>query len=81
MKTTYELRRAAGVWWLIHTAQRGEPYEKPKMLNDTAAHIAKGLLAGCEKEVLAAELSKTYGISAREALEDIGSMERQLFTE
>lgn len=38
-KNKYQLRCAAGKYWLLDMEQDGEPYRPPLMLNESGAYI------------------------------------------
>ena len=67
----YQLRKAAGLYWLIDMEQPGVPYRKPVPLNETGAQICEMVMENMNQEMIAKKLSETYGISYDEALEDV----------
>lgn len=72
MKTNdrYQLRHAAGKYWLLDMEQDGLQYIKPVMLNECAALIWKWHNDGKSDEQVAEKLRVTYGISMEQARED-----------
>ena len=76
-KKEYVLRRAAGEYYLFRT-DLPEPYEKPHILNETAAQIYKELAKGREADEIAKQLSRLYGISEEELLPDVEESITQL---
>ena len=78
MKMAYQLRKAAGKYWLLHMAQEGAAYEKPIALNESGAKIWRMLEKGEAPERAAEELAGCYGITQEEALSDIRQFIRQL---
>ena len=66
----YQLRHAAGRYWLLDMQQEGLAYRKPVVLNECAAFIWKRNDPREPPEPLAQELQKTYGISMEQAMED-----------
>ena len=66
----YQLRHAAGRYWLLDMQQEGLDYRKPVVLNECAAFIWKRNDQGEPQEQIAQELQKTYGISMEQARED-----------
>lgn len=74
----YELRRAAGYYWLIDTQQPGVPYKKPWMLNETGAEIFQLLDAYRDSEKVINELSKRYHIAESNVKEDVKQFVEEL---
>lgn len=74
----YQLRHAAGLYWLIDTEQPGIPYKKPIPMNDVGAEIWKLLAQGMIQEQIADILSKQYSISKAEAVQDMEQFIKQL---
>lgn len=67
----YQLRYAAGTYWLLHMNQPGIPYQPPVMINETGAFIWKKLESGWTLENIAEDISKTYRVLQKDALEDV----------
>ena len=80
MNTTknYQLRQAAGEYWLIRMDQQRFVYEKPIMLNEVGAMIWKQHMQGHTEKEIAALLQQTYGIDDQEAYQDVQQFIRQL---
>ena len=80
MNTTknYQLRQAAGEYWLIRMDQQRFVYEKPIMLNEVGAMIWKQHMQGHTEQEIAALLQQTYGIDDQEAYQDVQQFIRQL---
>lgn len=70
-KTVYQLRKAAGTYWLLDMEQDGPAYTKPVPLNESGAYIWQLLEAGHKTEQAARIVAAEYGITADEAGEDI----------
>lgn len=66
----YQLRHAAGRYWLLDMQQEGPDYKKPIELNECAALIWKACAEGQTPEQIASMLQKNYGISMEQARED-----------
>lgn len=66
----YQLRHAAGRYWLLDMQQDGLDYKKPIELNECAALIWEWIHQGRTTEEIAQELQKNYGISMEQARED-----------
>ena len=67
---SYQLRHAAGRYWLLDMQQDGLVYHKPIELNECAAFIWKMCVRRRTQEEIASELQKHYGISMRQARKD-----------
>lgn len=74
----YQLRHAAGKYWLLDMQQDGLEYRKPVMLNECAAFIWKRSNRGDTREQIAEELQREYGISIEQAREDAEQFIRRL---
>lgn len=70
-KKQYQLRYAAGIYWLICMDQRWDAYEPPRMLNACGAAIWERLQKGNTKEEIAAYLADEYEIEAERAQHDV----------
>ena len=66
----YQLRHAAGRYWLLDMEQEGLIYKKPIELNECAALIWKLLEQGKTRDEIAEEIHEEYGISIEQARED-----------
>lgn len=80
MNTTknYQLRQAAGEYWLIRMDLQRFVYEKPIMLNEVGAMIWQQYMQGQTEKEIAALLQQTYGIDDQEAYQDVQQFIRQL---
>lgn len=74
----YQLREAAGFWWLIDMTQTGEDFAAPLQLNETGAMLFRGLCEGLDEEELADRLASGYGLLVKEAREDVAAFAAQL---
>ena len=74
----YQLRRAAGVYWLLAMNQSGKEYRKPLALNESGALIWTAIEQGKTKEVIAEEIKERFSLSKEEALADIESFLEEL---
>ena len=63
-KNKYQLRCAAGKYWLLDMEQDGEPYRPPLMLNESGAYIFRQYTAGNTADKIAEELATMYGGTA-----------------
>lgn len=76
-KTRYQLRRAAGMYWLIDMEQEGVPFRKPLAMNQVGADIWRMLRDG-EEGGIAAALCREYRVDAEEAARDVEEFRRTL---
>ena len=74
----YQMRKAAGLYWLLDMKQAGVPYRKPIPLNESGAGIWEALACGSDQKEIAQTMSKRYGISMEEALGDVTDFIKQL---
>ncbi len=70
MNTGYQLRRAAGICWLIDMEQGGVPFKKPIPVNEMGADLWELLETG-QKEAAVEKLCKEYRIEREEAARDV----------
>ncbi len=77
----YQLRYAAGLYWLLDMEQEGNGYRRPLPLNETGADIWRALAEEGETDAAAEMLCKKYGIGKDEAGEDVRRFCRQLEAE
>jgi hypothetical protein len=66
----YQLRYAAGRYWLLDTGQQGLDYQAPICLNETGAYLWKLFQKGLSREEIAGQLSREYGLDWEEAWQD-----------
>lgn len=80
MNTTkiYQLRQAAGAYWLIRMNQSRFAYERPIMLNEVGALIWQQYIQDRTEKEIAESLQQSYGIDAEEAYQDVQQFIGQL---
>ena len=74
----YQLRRAAGLYWLLDMKQEGVPYKKPLPLNDGGAEIWNMLEKGMTQEEIVDSLICQYSVTKEEATQDVEQFVKQL---
>lgn len=74
----YQLRQAAGKYWLLHMTQQGMPYERPVQLNSMGAKMWRLFSEGKTAEQVTELLMQEYGIEAEELKADVGMFCLQL---
>lgn len=74
----YQLRQAAGIYWLIDMRQPGYPYEKPLPLNELGARIWGMMGEGLGLEEMAEVLAGEYEASPEEIKGDVRAFCKQL---
>lgn len=70
-KNRYQLRYAAGVYWLLDMEQTGRAYRKPIVMNECGAYIWENYSQQAEEDRIADLLHERYGISREEAAADV----------
>lgn len=78
--SAYQLRYAAGQYWLLDMEQEGNPYKHPKNLNCVGAEIWKRMESGQQMEQIAQELAREYEVEVEEVRKDIADFCKQLNT-
>lgn len=78
VQSKYQLRYAAGIYWLLDMEQEGIPYKKPLPLNETGACIWNMWMQGMETEEIVAVISESHGVPAEEVRQDVQQFLEQL---
>ena len=76
----YQLRYAAGLYWLVDMKQSGTSYIEPVPLNETGARIWEMLDGGIPKPEVCSRLCKEYKLLPEEAEKDVRDFITQLKT-
>ena len=74
----YQLRKAAGLYWLLDMEQSGVERQEPIALNESGAYIWKQYESLRSERAVAEALSREFGISVQEGLTDIQQFFQQL---
>ena len=74
----YQLRKAAGLYWLLDMEQSGAERQEPIVLNESGAYIWKQYESMQSVTAVAEALSREFGISAQDGLADIRQFFQQL---
>lgn len=74
----YQLRHAAGMYWLLDTRQEGMPYKKPLSMNEIGADIWKMMVKGLNKEQIVKTLCREYQVAQETVLQDVEQFQAQL---
>ena len=77
-KKRYQMRYAAGLYWLLDMEQTGREYRRPVTMNECGAYIWQNYIESVSEKKIADMLHQRYGISSEEALEDIREFIKQL---
>ena len=77
-KGRYQLRKAAGLYWLLDMEQNGSEKQEPIVLNESGAYIWKEYQCLQSETAVAEALSREFGISVQEGLADIRQFFQQL---
>mgnify|MGYP002573338553 FL=1 len=67
----YQIRQAAGMYWLLDMEQSGIPYRQPVLLNETGAAFWKLLAQGKPEDEVASVIASEYGVSREEIRQDV----------
>ena len=70
-QSRFQLRRAAGMYWLFDLYPEQETYRAPLVLNEIGAEIVIQLLHDKNDKDIANALHEKYGISTEEAVQDV----------
>ncbi len=74
----YQLREAAGRFYLLDMKQPGVPYKRPMELNSIGAEIWKMMVEGHTTEQIIQELAKEYEVDTGDIREDVLQFQRSL---
>lgn len=74
----YQLRYAAGLYWLIDMKQSGAEYISPVPLNDVGAEIFRRLERGMTEAEISKWMCEEFDISSEQAQEDVRDFVTQL---
>lgn len=77
-KGRYQLRKAAGLYWLVDMEQSGADRQDPVMFNESGAYIWKQYERLKSEKAVAEELSREFGVPEREGLADVSQFLQQL---
>ncbi|HAT90703.1 MAG TPA: PqqD family protein [Roseburia sp.] len=70
MKERYQLRHAAGAYWLLDMEQ-GQQYKNPFMLNECGANIYRACVSGMSEDEIIQAFVKEYEITVSCAQSDV----------
>ena len=74
----YQLRYAAGQYWLLDTRQEGVPYKRPLTVNEVGADIWRMMEQGYSREQIVDALSREYQTSRDVVEQDLEQFQAQL---
>lgn len=74
----YQLRKAAGLYWLLDMEQDGAELREPVVINESGAYIWEQYRRLKSVTSVAEALSREFGISVQEGLADIRQFFQQL---
>ncbi len=78
MLERYQLRYAAGQYWLLDMEQAGVSYKRPMSMNAVGAEIWKMLKKGWSIEQISEVFIKEYQVDKEDIREDIIQFQKQL---
>lgn len=74
----YQLRHAAGMYWLLDMKQEGLTYKKPLCLNEGGAYIWERIQEGMSKEQIVQHLVAEFDLFEIDARQDVDLFYGQL---
>lgn len=74
----YQIRFAAGYYWVLDMEQEGVPYRKPLALNACGCFLFERYISGESEEAMAQALQEEYEVGQSEAQEDVRSFCREM---
>ena len=74
----YQLRHAAGMYWLLDTWQEGMPYKAPLTMNETGADIWNMMIKGYDRDKIVELLCEGRQIDKKEVLKDVIQFQERL---
>lgn len=78
LKERFQIRQAAGEYWLLDMQQDGRNYKRPIRLNQMGAEVVRLLLEQKSREEIAELLGKQYGVESKVILDDMEDFFNQL---
>ncbi|MCR5727711.1 MAG: PqqD family protein [Lachnospiraceae bacterium] len=78
MSKRFQLRHAAGVYWLLDMEQEIGEYKKPLIMNETGAEIFKLLEEGKNEDEITKILADRYSSKPDDVQRDIAGFEMHL---
>lgn len=78
LKKRYQIRKAAGLYWLVDMEQSGINRQEQIVLNESGAYIWKQYERLGSEVAVAEELSGEFDIPVEEALADVEQFLQQL---
>ncbi len=77
-KERYQMRKAAGLYWLLDMEQSGADWREPVAVNESGAYIWKRYQCLRSETAVAEELSRENGVPVQDALTDVRCFLQQL---
>ena len=74
----YELRKAAGLYWLLDLQQSGEHYRSPLAMNEMGAEIFRYWHEGDNEEEIAEKIGSSYDAGTDTIKRDVTSFLERL---
>lgn len=74
----YQLRHAAGQYWLLDMKQSGIPYRQPMSMNDIGAEIWGMMAEGLNRDEIIRRLSEEYEAEPEEIRQDVLQFQKSL---
>lgn len=74
----YQIRYAAGVYWVLDMRQNGKEPVRPVMLNESGAGLLRMLLNNQPREALVEYLCQLYELDRQQAKQDVADFVEQM---
>lgn len=74
----YQIRFAAGFYWVLDMEQEGMSYRRPVALNECGRFLFERYISGESEEAMAQALREEYEVEQPEAQEDVRSFCREM---
>ena len=74
----YQLRYAAGLYWLLDMEQSDTSYVNPLPLNDGGAEIWQMLASGMSEDEVCEQLCEKFGLTPEQTRKDVHDFVEQL---
>jgi len=80
LKDRYQLRHAAGRFYLLDMTQTGKVYKRPMEMNDIGAEIWQMILEGDTTEQMVQKLLREYEADEADVRQDVLAFKKGLLT-
>jgi hypothetical protein len=74
----YQLRHAAGMYWLLDMRQQGKEYQRPVFLNESGAFLWELLEQGLNRDQIVNRLCQEFDTEPEDVEKDVEDFFQQL---